>query len=54
MKPLRDTLIELYLVWLNNYLSIELFAEHNGLTTAQADVLIDLARWVYNSPHPDA
>ena len=51
---MRDTLIAVYLDYLNNYLTIETYADHNGLTETQATALIDLARLVFNSPHPDA
>ena len=39
--------------WHNNYLSAEIFAEHNGLTFSQARVLLQLAIEVNNSPHPE-
>ena len=51
---MREQLIEVYLDWRNNYLSVELFAEHHGLTDKQATVLIELAREVFNSKHPEA
>lgn len=50
----RDTLTAVYFDWVNNYLTAEKFAEHNGLTADQAHVLIDLARDVATSDHPDA
>lgn len=49
----RESLIEIYLDWFNNYLSAETYAEHNGLEVEDASVLIRLARSVYNSQHPD-
>lgn len=42
-KILRD----IFLDWYNNYLTKELFAEHNGLTIKEATVLIELGRSVY-------
>lgn len=51
---MRDTLIAAYLDYVNNYLTVATYAEHNGLTEAQAQTLIDLARTVANSPHIDA
>lgn len=51
---MRTTLITAYHDYVNNYLTIELYAEHNGLTTEQGYALISLAREVYNSNHPDA
>lgn len=49
----RNALIEIYMDYVNNYLSPAIFAEHNGLTEQQALSLLDLCRSVYNSPHPD-
>ena len=50
----RERLIEDYLDFVNNYLSVSLFAEHRGLTESQARILLDLAKMVFNRPHPDA
>lgn len=49
----REQLESMYLDYLNNYLSLGVFAEHNGLTFDQAEALILLAREVINSDHPD-
>ena len=51
---MRETLIAVYIDFRNNYLTVEKYAEHNGLTEEQADKLIDLARDVFNSDHPEA
>lgn len=53
MQQTRDYLREIYLDWKNNYVSVEKFAEHNGITPYQASVLIELSREVTNSDHPD-
>lgn len=50
----RDNLIAVYLDWVNNYVAIERYAEHNGLHVDEANILIKLARDVFNSRHPDA
>lgn len=50
----REILVELYLDWINNYVSISTFAEHNGLTPLHAQRLIDLGREVFTSKHPEA
>lgn len=50
----REQLIDDYLDFVNNYLSVSLFAEHRGLTEVQARLLLDLAKIVFNSTHPDA
>lgn len=51
---MRDTLINTYIDYVNNYLTIAKFAEHNGLTEAQADILLNLCKNVINSEHPEA
>ena len=50
----RDWLIDTYIDWVNNYISIAVYAEHHGLTPDQAKALLDLARDVVNSEHPEA
>lgn len=49
----RKALNALYLEYVNNYLTIEKFADNNGLTTDQGQRLIELAREIHNSPHPE-
>jgi hypothetical protein len=51
---MRNTLIDIYLDFWNNYLTYERYAECNGLRTDEAEKLISLARNVYNSFHPEA
>jgi hypothetical protein len=51
---MRDNLIAAYLDYVNNYLTIEKYAEHNGITENQATMLIVLATEVFNSTHPEA
>lgn len=46
---MRDTLIATYLDYVNNYLTIEKFAEHNLLTIEQAKSLIALGKQVFNT-----
>jgi hypothetical protein len=36
----------IFLDWINNYLTRELFAEHNDLTINEATILIELGRSV--------
>lgn len=50
---IREALVAAYLDYTNNYLTVELFAEHNHLTVEQALGLINLARAVFNSTHPE-
>lgn len=40
----NQLLRHMYVEWMNNYLSVELFAEHHGMTTEDAQALIDLGR----------
>lgn len=51
---MRTILINAYLDFRNNYLTIEKYAEHNGLHIDEAEDLIDLARDVFNKNHPDS
>lgn len=51
---MRELLINAYLDILNNYLTIEKYAEHNGLTIEQAITLKALAKSVFESKHPEA
>lgn len=51
---MRDTLINTYLDYVNNYLSVAKYAEHNGLTNDQALELLSIARKVFQSTHPEA
>jgi deoxyribodipyrimidine photolyase-like uncharacterized protein len=53
MHTWREYLRALYISFLNDYLTVARFAEDNGLTEEQGKALIDLARDVYNSKHPD-
>lgn len=53
-KTARTILTDVYLEYLNNYITIEKFADHNGLTIDQAKSLINLSKGVYNSDHPDS
>lgn len=50
----RTYLINLYLDCVNNWLSVATFSEHHGLNTTQGGALLELARDVYNSKHPEA
>lgn len=51
---MRETLISVYLEYVNDYLTVEKYAEIHGLTNGQASILISLARQVANSDHPEA
>ncbi len=51
---MRDVLIKAYLDYRNNYLTMEVYAEHNGMTVEQAAKLIHLGAELNFSKHPDA
>jgi hypothetical protein len=50
----RENLQSLYLDWVNNYLTIDKFAEHHGLTTKEAELLLIVAKSCHENPHPEA
>lgn len=54
MTGTRDELIAIYLDWVNNYLTLDKFAEHRGLTRTEAEYLIDLGKLVNSHDHPEA
>jgi hypothetical protein len=54
MRELKNVMIEYYLDYVNNYLTIDKFAEHNGLHLNQAIDLIRAAKLIFNSTHPEA
>lgn len=49
----REYLIKIYTEYRNDYLSVAKYAEHNGLTDTQGEILIALARSVAQSKHPE-
>ena len=49
----RELLAAIYRDWMNNYLSIEKFAEHNGLYVEEARDLLRIARHCMEYPHPE-
>lgn len=51
---MRNTLIDIYLDFWNNYLTVERYAECNGLHIAEAEALINLSRSVYKTAHPES
>ena len=49
----RQHMIDIYLEWINNYCSVETFADHAGLYYDEALQLINLAKQIYNADNPD-
>jgi len=50
----REKLLNEYLDYRYNYLSIEVFSEHRGLTVSEGKMLIDLAKSCFENNHPEA
>ena len=50
----RQYLSDVYLSWVNDFISVAAFAEYHGITDAQAADLITLARDIFNTDHPEA
>ena len=50
----REKLSNLYLDWVNNYLTIEKFAEHNGLYVNEAKTLLIVAKQCFENNHPES
>lgn len=50
----RKALIEVYLDFWNNFLTVGRFAEVYGLHESEAEALISVARLAFNTPHPEA
>ena len=50
----RETLQNEYLDFVNNYLTVAVFAEHRGLTEKEAQMLIELGKSCHENTHPDA
>jgi len=51
---IRQNLIDVYLDFVNNFLTVDFFAEYYGLTYDQAFKLLAVARSVLESNHPEA
>lgn len=41
---MKTALADLYLDYFNNYLTVEKFAEHNGMEVADAKALLEIGR----------
>lgn len=50
----RENLLNEYLDFVNNYLTIEKFAEHRGLFIDEAELLIKLAQSCFDNLHPES
>lgn len=54
MPSARDILVALYRDYFNNYLTPETYGKDHGLTKAEAEALLTLARTVEGHPHPES
>jgi len=52
-KDMRTVLTDVYLEFRNDYLTVEKYAEHNGLNVNEAENLIKIASDVFYSLHPE-
>jgi hypothetical protein len=50
----RETLAALYLEWVNDYVSLQTFAEHKGLTQHEALILLEVSKYCLENQHPEA
>ncbi len=50
----REQLTAEYLDYLNNYISVDKFAEHRGLTMQEGEWLLNVARSCFTNKHPEA
>jgi hypothetical protein len=50
----REKLLNEYLDWRNNYFSVEVFAEHRGLTVPEAEMLLALSKSCFTNLNPEA
>lgn len=50
----RETLAREYLDYVNNYLTIEKFAEHRGLRVNEAELFIEVCKQSFELNHPEA
>jgi len=50
---MRQILIDAFLDYKNNYLTVKAYRENNGLDYEEASAFINVARTVYYSNHPD-
>lgn len=49
----RDKLLNDYLDYVNNYLTIDKFAEHRGLYVHEAQLLIEVLQSCFKLTHPE-
>jgi len=50
----REQAKAIYLEFVNDYLTVECYADHHGLSDNEASALINLVREIYYAKHPSA
>jgi len=50
----RENFFHEYLDYYNNYLSVDKFAEHRGLTVDEAEIYLKLCKSCFDNKHPEA
>lgn len=51
--PIKEPLIDLYLDWVNNYLTIEQMAKHYALRESELGHLINIGRGLFEAQQKD-
>lgn len=51
---MREKLAEWYLDYVNNFISLDKFAEHHGISRDQAEQVVKLGKEIHETPHPEA
>lgn len=51
---MRETLKSLYLSWVNDFVSLETFAQYHGLDATEAASLLLVAKSCFENSHPEA
>lgn len=49
----REQITAAYLDYVNNYISVETWAEHRGLTLKEGEALLSILRSIAYAEHPD-
>jgi len=51
---MREQFSEWYLDFVNNFLTLDGFAEYYGISHDQAKQVVELGKAIHHSPHPEA
>lgn len=51
---MRETLVQWYLEFVNDFITVARFAEHHGISPRQAANLIRLGKAIHETPHPES